>query len=205
MRAAGVLVTAVAVLLVGGCTSGPIDDPTTDPAPTSETGTVQPPSTPASPSPTPTPKPSAEMALGAGTVTVDGTEIPVRGDCDLSKDFGQQPIRGLDDEGVDVLLAVDNLTGEGEHVGPFAVAVRLLGSGPVEGRTITSVGRGEEGSSDLTVTWEGEVETAELRDRQEREFLDVATLHLEATQQRVEGGGSRELVVDVTCPISRPG
>lgn len=205
MRVHVVSIAALVVVAMVGCTS--------EDAPSAADGTGTPsvevdpeaaPTASPSPSPSPSPTPSPEeRVLGAGTVTVDGTELPVTGDCDLSKAFGQERVPGLGDDEIDLLLAVDNLAG-GEPAGPFAVSVRLLGSGPMEGRTVASVSR-EEGQS---VTWEGEVVSAGLHDRQQREFLDVATLHLEATQQPVGPGapaGSRDLVVDVACAISRPG
>ena len=204
-----VIAALVGVALLSGCTGGD-----TDPAPsptattTSETPTdADTTSAPPSPSPSPSPTTGVEdVAFGTGTVTVDGTELPVSGDCDVSRDFGEQRVGALDED-VDVLLAVDNVGGDGVPTGPFAVQVRLLGDGAVAGRTITSEGApGGEGVT-ADVTYEGTVEVAELRDRRELEFLDVATLHLEATQERVAGSGgssTRTLVVDVTCPITRP-
>ena len=203
MRASAVL--ALGALLLAGCTGDGEDLATASATDVSATdGTTA--TEGRSPSPTPTPAPTdTPPTFGAGTVTVDGTTVPVSGDCDISRGFGQQPVRGLGDDEVDVLLAVDNLTGTGEAVGPLAVRVRLLGSGAVEGRPITSISRGTDGQE---VTWEGEVTTARLRDREQLEFLDVATLHLEAAQEPVGPGapsGTRDLVVDVACAISRPG
>lgn len=200
MRASAAL--ALAGLLLAGCTGdGAVP---ASPTGTATTTTGAPATTAGTPGPSPTPSPTdAASTLGVGTVTVDGTTVPVSGDCDISRGFGQQPVRGLGDD-VDVLLAVDNLAGDGEPTGAVAVAVRLLGSGAVEDRTITSVSRDADGRER---TWEGEVATARLRDREQLEFLDVATLHLEATQEAVGPGapsGTRELVVDVTCAISRP-
>lgn len=199
-------------ILAGGCTS-----PSTAPEPsasastaTTPTGAVASPApsptSSSTPTPTTTPTPR-DMVLGTGTVTADGTELAVSGDCDISREFGEQPVPSLDADDVDVLLAVDNLTGDGGHDGPFALQVRLLGSGALVGRTVTSQGAPGEDGTTLDTTYEGEIEVAELRDRQELEFVDVATLHLEATQERVqgsEGPARRELVVDVACPISRP-
>lgn len=200
-------------VLVGGCTS-PSPSPT--PSPPSSTGTdatgdagTSAPSTPTSPStPTPTSSPTPrDVVLGTGTVTADGTALAVSGDCDISREFGEQPVTSLDTDDVDVLLAVDNLTGDGGHDGPFALQVRLLGSGALVGRTLTSQGAPGEDGTTLDTTYEGQIEVAELQDRRELEFVDVATLHLEVTQERVEGSegpARRELVVDVACPISRP-
>lgn len=201
----------VGAILVGGCTSpSPAPSPST-PSPTG-TGTVSPGAggspAPATSTPTPTSSPTpSDVVLGTGTVTADGTEVGVSGDCDISREFGEQPVTSLDADDVDVLLAVDNLTGDGGHVGPFALQVRLLGSGALVGRTVTSQGAPGEDGATLDTTYEGQIEVAELRDRRELEFVDVATLHLEATQERVEGSAGparRELVVDVACPISRP-
>lgn len=211
---------AVCAVFLAGCTSS-ASGPTDDEAVPSGAGTTTEEQTAPSPRPSPStttttttttaPEPedtTAEEVLGTGTVTVDGTEIDVSGDCDLSREFGAEPVRSLDSE-VDVLLLVDNLTGDGGHDGPFALQVRLLGRGELVGRNLVSEGgAGEQPGDTLGVTYEGEVEVAELRDRQEREFIDVATLHLEATQRRTEGDEAprgRELVVDVACPISRPG
>lgn len=208
MRAFAVATALVSALLVAGCTSG--DDRTpADPASPTSTDTAAPDATAsgatASPSPSPTPT-EEEVAFGTGTVTVDGTELPVSGDCDISRDFGNQPVQALDDE-VDVLLAVDNVTGDGGHDGPFALRVRLLGSGAVGDRTVTSQGAPGADGATADVTYEGDVQVAELQDRRELEFVDAAVLHLEAGQQRVAGSGGaarRQLVVDVICPISRP-
>lgn len=206
MRAFAVTTALVSALLVAGCTAG--DDTTTaDTASPTSTDTAAPDATASgatmSPSPTPT---EEEVAFGTGTVTVDGTELPVSGDCDISRDFGNQPVQELDDE-VDVLLAVDNVTGDGGHDGPFAIRVRLLGTGAVGDRTVTSQGAPGQDGATADVSYEGDVQVAELRDRRELEFVDAAVLHLEADQQRVTGSGgpsSRQLVVDVTCPVSRP-
>ena len=206
------IVALVAAVLIAGCTKGG-DGGTPEATATandSATATASPsPTSAPSPTATTTPSPTSgveDVAFGTGTVTVDGTELLVSGDCDVSRSFGEERVEGLDDD-VDVLLAVDNVTGAGTPTGPFAVQVRLLGDGSVQGRTITSRGApGGEGAM-VEVTYEGEVAVAELRDRRELEFLDVATLHLEATQERVSGNtgpASRELVVDVTCPIARP-
>lgn len=206
MRSSGAWLLCVA-LAVSGCTDGADTGPgeATDAVPTSETPVA------ASPTPTPTPEPTPSPtatgpAFGTGTATVDGTAIAVSGDCDISREFGTQPVTELDDE-VDVLLAVDNIAGDGQASAPFSLRVRLLGDGAVEGRTITSEGApgGDEGTADAT--YEGDVTVAELRDREELEFLDAAVLHLEATQELRSGDGpsTRELVVDVTCPVSRPG
>lgn len=210
MRRRLLLVAAVLCCLGAGCTDagGGTADP--EPSPTASTTTTATTEDAApSPSPSPSPTPTGtedEVAFGTGTVTVDGTEVPVSGDCDISRAFGEEPVTDLGDE-VDVLLAVDNITGTGAAAGPFGVQVRLLGSGAIVGRTITSVGA-EAGDGETADTgYEGEVAVAELRDRRELEFLDVAVLHLEASQNRVEGSAgppTRELVVDVTCPVSRP-
>lgn len=206
MRCRPRVAVAVLALALAGCTSSE-PDPTPGPTSTSPSETTSPSGASTSEPPSPGPE-TEDAAFGTGTVTVDGTEVPVSGDCDISRDFGQEPVEGLDDE-VDVLLAVDNIAGDGRLGGEFALRVRLLGAGEVVGRTITSQGAaGEEAGSTAEVTYEGEVEVAELRDRRELDFLDVAVLHLEARQQRVAGSGStasRTLVVDVTCPISRPG
>ena len=201
----------LAAVLVAGCTGADGDGagraeaspPTTTPMPAADDSPA--------PSPTPTAVPSPtsgaeQVVFGTGTVTVDGTELPVSGDCDVSRAFGEEPVEGLGDD-VDVLLAVDNVTGDGTPTGPFALRVRLQGDGSVEGQTVTSRGA-PDGGEMVDVTYRGRVTVAELRDRRELEFGDVATLHLEATQDRVAGGAgpaSRELVVDVTCPVSRPG
>lgn len=215
MPARPAVVAAVCAAILAGCTSpasGPTDDGSVTPsgaATASERATG-----PSTPTPTPgqttTPSPAAtteEAVLGTGTVTVDGTEMDVSGDCDLSREFGTKPVRSLDDE-VDVLLLVDNLTGDGGHDGPFALQVRLLGRGELVGRELVSEGGpGEDAGDTRGATYEGAIEVAELQDRREREFVDVATLHLEASQRRTQGEGPsrRDLVVDVTCPISRPG
>lgn len=202
---------ALVAVLLGGCTAGPpvpeeptLPVPTT--TPTSAVGPTTPSAISAAPS-SPEDRGADEVVLGAGTVEVDGTELLVSGDCDISREFGAEPVRALDDE-VDVLLTVDNLTGDGGHDGPFAIQVRLLGRGQLMGRTLVSEGApGEEPGQTLTAVYEGEIEVAELRNRREREFVDVATLHLEASQQRTRGDDGpdrRQLVVDVTCPISRP-
>ena len=203
------LAALLAGLLVAGCTDGGAPDPTPTPS-----GATSPPTTgttteaTTSPSPTPSPSPTdTEVAFGTGTVTIDGVEVPVSGDCDVSREFGDQPVDDLEQD-VDVLLAVDNVSGEGVPTGPFAVRVRLLGSGAVTGRTITSEGAGAEDGTTAEATYEGPIDVAELRERRELEFDDVAVLHLEATQDRVAGTAgpaSRDLVVDVTCPVSRPG
>ena len=209
--ARSVLVALVAAVLAVGCTGGDVDGSDATEAPTAAgTATAtRTPTTDPSPVPTTTPSPTSgveDVAFGTGTVTVDGTELPVSGDCDVSRAFGEERVTGLDDA-VDVLLAVDNVTAAGVPTGSFGVRVRLLGNGAVEGRTITSRGAPGDDGTMVDVTYEGEVTVAELHDRRELEFLDVATLHLEATQQRVAGNAgpaSRELVVDVTCPIARP-
>ena len=202
-----VLGALLAAVLVVGCTGGDGDqDPTAAPTSTAPSSTT---ASETTNSPTPSPSPTdddATVAFGTGTVTLDGAELPVSGDCDVSREFGEEPVEGLDDD-VDVLLAVDNVTGDGVANGPFALRVRLLGSGAVAGRTITSEGADAGDGTTADVTYEGTVEVAELRDRRELEFLDVAVLHLEASQDRVSGDAgspSRDLVVDVTCPISRP-
>lgn len=200
MRASPQFAVALAVLVLGGCTSAPsADDAATDATPRPSVTTSA-----ATSSPSPSPSPTRTTATpGTGTVMVDGTEIPVSGDCDISKNFGQAPVNGLGDDELDVLLAVDNLTDSGAAAGSNPLTVRLRGSGTVEGRTLTMVTRGEDEGE---VTWEGPVTAASLRDREAREFLDVATLHLEATPRPVDSGsGSRDLVVDVACAISRPG
>lgn len=201
-------VAAVLCCLGAGCTDagGGEADPQPTPSVTTTTATAED-TTSVAPSPTPTPTGAEdEVAFGTGTVTVDGTELPVSGDCDISRAFGEEPVADLDDD-VDVLLAVDNIAGTGATAGPFGVQVRLLGSGAVVGRTITSVGADAGDGQTAETSYEGEVAVAELRDRRELEFLDVAVLHLEASQQRVSGStgpSTRELVVDVTCPVSRP-
>ena len=196
---------AVAALVLVGCTSTEPDPTPASPASTDDATPSGGTSTPAAPSPSPSPE---DAAFGTGTVTVDGTEVPVSGDCDISRDFGQEPVEGLDED-VDVLLAVDNIAGDGRLGGDFALQVRLLGDGEVVGRTITSQGApGADAGSTADVTYEGAVEVAELRDRRELDFLDSAVLHLEASQERVSGSGGpsrRTLVVDVVCPVSRPG
>lgn len=200
MRVSGVLVVLLALLVVG-CTFG--DDAPPGPEDAGGDATTAP--------VVPTPGPTAtsdvdEIAFGTGTVTVDGTELPVSGDCDISRGFGDEPVGTLDED-VDVLLAVDNITRDGGHDGPFAVRVRLLDGGAVPGRTITSVGAPGSDGATTDATYEGTVDVAELRDRREVEFLDVAVLHLEAAQEHVGGGdgaSTRQLVVDVTCPVSRP-
>lgn len=198
------VVAVVACLTLVACTP----DTNTAPDVTVPTSTPAATATDAPPSVSPTPSQPAPsegpVLFGTGSVTVDGTTMPVRGDCDISRDFGDQPVNRLGTE-VAVLLAVDNLTTGGEHAGPFALQVRLLGANVVDG-TVISVGAAGDGGSD--VTYEGPIEVAELRDRQSLEFLDVATLHLEVTQERTRGSGgadTRELAVDVTCPIARPG
>ncbi len=207
--ARSVFVALAAAVLVVGCTGADGDGPDVTEAPTSSPEATSSPTEDPSPTPTATPSPTSgveDVAFGTGTVTVDGTELPVSGDCDVSRSFGEERVTGLDDD-VDVLLAVDNVTGDGVPTGSFAVQVRLLGNGAVEGRTITSRGAPTDDGTMAEVTYEGEVTVAELRDRRELEFLDVATLHLEATQERVSGSAgsaSRQLVVDVTCPIARP-
>lgn len=204
------VVAAVLCCVAVGCTDAGGED-AADPAPTASTTTATgatTPDAPTAPSPTPTPTGAEdEVAFGAGTVTVDGLELPVSGDCDISRAFGEEPVGDLDDDEVDVLLAVDNIAGTGATAGPFGVQVRLLGSGAVVGRTITSVGADGGDGQTAETSYEGEVEVAELRDRRELEFLDVAVLHLESSQRRVSGSAgpsTRELVVDVTCPVSRP-
>lgn len=204
---------ALVVVLLGACTAGsPAPDEPTLPEPTTTPTSTAGPNTPsasATAPPTPSPEDAGpdEVVLGTGIVAVDGAELLVSGDCDISREFGAEPVRALDDD-VDVLLTVDNLTGDGGHDGPFAIQVRLLGRGELTGRSLVSEGApGEEPGQTLSAVYEGEIEVAELRERQEREFVDVATLHLEASQQRTrgdEGPDRRELVVDVTCPISRP-
>lgn len=208
MRRRTLTVATALVLLGAGCTDAggeSSDRPPTTAATATTEGVAPSPSSPSSPSPTPTGA-EDEVAFGTGTVTVDGTEVPVSGDCDISRAFGEEPVADLGDE-VDVLLAVDNIAGAGAAAGPFGVQVRLLGSGAVVGRTITSVGADAGDGRTADTSYEGEVAVAELRDRRELEFLDVAVLHLEAGQQRVSGStgpSTRELVVDVTCPVSRP-
>ena len=204
MRVVRLPVAALAAVLVVGCT-GDVEEPAaTGTAPSTVTSPPAPTTSSAAPTGTTDPASPTEgdVAFGTGTVRVDGVEMPVSGDCDVSREFGTQPVTDLGED-VDLLLAVDNVTGGGDHDGPFAVQVRLLGRGPATEGRISSQG----GAEDAEATYEGQVEVAELRDRRELEFLDVATLHLEATQQRVRGDGpaTRQLVVDVTCPISRPG
>lgn len=207
MRQSTLLTALVGLALLAGCT-GEDGDPAAGETTEGEVRSEPDGATSAStPSASPSPSPSASSpagTIGVGTVTVNGTELPVSGDCDISRSFGRQPVRSLDDE-VDVLLALDNLTGSGEAVGAFALTVRLLGTGGVEGERITSTDRDDTGRE---VTWEGEVTSARLQDRRRLEFLDLATLHLQATQ-RAEGAGApngtRDLVVEVTCAVSRPG
>lgn len=209
MRVPRLLTALVAVALAAGCTAAD-DDPTSRPgaadvAAAPDAATAAPTDTP---TPTSIPTPSvADVAFGTGTVTVDGTEMPVSGDCDISRAFGEEAVGELDGD-VDVLLAVDNVAGDGTHDGPFAIQVRLQGRGAAADRTITSQVASVEGGGGHEATYEGDVAAAELRERRELEFLDVAVLHLEASQQRVagtDGPSRRELVVDVTCPVSRPG
>lgn len=160
------------------------------------------------PAHTQTMSPPGEVVFGTGTLQVDGTEVLVRGDCDISRNFGEVAVGDVDDPDLDVLLAVDNVTASDGHEGPFAISVRLLGSGALVGRTITSVGAPAEGGGTIEATYEGTVTAAAFRDRRELEFVDVVTLHLEATQQlrgNADAPDDRELVVDVTCPVSRPG
>lgn len=199
-------VAMVWAVLLGACTSSPSAPDTESPLP-GQTATPPAESTPTSTASPDGGRSEEEVVLGTGKVTVDGTEMLVSGDCDISRDFGAEPVRALDDE-VDVLLTVDNLTGEGGHDGPFAVQVRLLGRGELAGRTLVSEGApGEDTGATVPTVYEGDIEVAELRDRRELEFVDVATLHLEAGQSRTRGDQGprrRELVVDVTCPISRP-
>lgn len=207
MRVAGAVVAVLAGALVVACTSdGDGDESPPSPTTATATATPTPSATTRTPSASATEPIEADVAFGTGTVVVDGTVVPVSGDCDISREFGTQPVESLDDD-VDVLLAVDNVAGDGVPDGPFALQVRLLGGGAIGDRTITSQGAPvDDGTAD--VTYEGPVEVAELRDRRELEFLDVATLHVETTQERVggtEGPSTRQLVVDVTCPISRPG
>jgi hypothetical protein len=204
-------VTGLVACLGVGCT-GTDDEGSLDPIPVTEEPSDPATTSPSAPSRTPTPSPTPtpeggedDVAFGTGTITVDGTELPVSGDCDISRAFGEEPVEDLEE--VDVLLAVDNIAGNGAAAGPFAVQVRLLGSGAILGRTITSVGVDGGDGQTAETTYEGEVEVAELRDRRELEFLDVAVLHLESSQRRASGSAgpeTRELVVDVTCPISRP-
>ncbi len=192
--------TVVAVLVAGCTTAAPPEPEATGTTTPTGTSTMQ------VPTPTPTPEPAATPVVGTGVVSVDGTELPVSGDCDISKEFGERPVTDLSDADVDVVLAVDNLDGSGGQQGDFPIEVRLLGSGEVVGRTITSVGGVGASGADAPV-YEGEVEVATLVDRVPGEFADTATLHLEASQQRREGasgGVARELVVDVTCLIARP-
>lgn len=202
MRVASLLAVALAATVAAGCTGDPQPgDPAGTPVPpaTSAPGDVATDVTPTA-SPTPT---DTDVAFGTGTVQVDGTEVPVSGDCDVSRAFGTQPVDVLDED-VDVVLAVDNVAGDGAHAGPFPLQVRLQGRGAVAERRITSQGAAEAAEA----TYAGDVAVAELRDRRALEFLDVATLHVEATQERVRGESgpaTRELVLDVTCSISRPG
>lgn len=212
------LAAVLAAALAVGCTDGSGEQAPPSPMATDATASTTGPeagtatrtttasdTTAASPSLRPT-SGVEQLAFGTGIATVDGTDVAVSGDCDVSRSFGEEPVTGLDDD-VDVLLAVDNVTGDGTPTGPFALQVRLLGDGAVEGRSITSEGAPGPDGGTVSATYEGTVEVAELRDRRELEFLDVATLHLEATQQRVAGDAGpaqRQLVVDVTCPISRP-
>lgn len=189
----------VLAVLVAGCTTGAPPDP-------EPTATATPTATSTMAVPTPTPEPASTPVVGTGIVTVDGTELPVSGDCDISKEFGERPVADLSDADVDVVLAVDNLDGSGGHQGDFPIEVRLLGTGEVVGRTITSVGGVGVSGTDAPV-YEGEVEVATLVDREAGEFADTATLHLEAAQQRRQGddgGVARGLAVDVTCLIARP-
>lgn len=208
------VVTLACALFLGGCTSAtpgsdgadvwPDASHTTSPDQARSTFSSSPP--PPSPTPTSTVDVPEEFVLGTGTVTVDGVQVRISGDCDISRAFGAEPVRVLDDE-VDTLLVVDNLTGDGGHDGPFAIQVRLLGQGELVGRTLVSEGGPGEQGATLRTTYEGEIEVAELRERRELAFLDVATLHLEARQQRThgeEGPRRRDLAVDVVCPISRP-
>lgn len=205
MRQSALLTALVGLALLAGCTgedADPAAGQTSEGEVRSEADGATSTSTPSvSPSPSPS---SPAGTIGVGTVTVNGTELPVSGDCDISRSFGREPVRSLDDE-VDVLLAVDNVTGSGEAVGAFALTVHLLGTGGVEGERITSTDRDDTGRE---VTWDGEVTSARLQDRRRLEFLDLATLHLQATQ-RAEGAGApngtRDLVVEVTCAVSRPG
>lgn len=225
MTARSAVVAVVCAALLGACdtssgapddasSASPHDASSASPHDASSRETATAASEQATPTPS-TPEPTAsqsaeqpdQVLLGTGTVTVDDTEVRVSGDCDISKEFGEQPVRQLDDE-VDVLLSLDNLTGDGGHDGPFAIQVRLLGRGELVGRTLVSEGAPGEAPGDTRrTTYEGEVEVAELQDRRALDFVDVATLHLEASQRRVrgdEGPRRRQLVVDVTCPISRP-
>lgn len=190
-----------AALGAAGCTSQELGP---GPTPSATDGTVS----PTEPVPKQTMSPPGEVVFGTGTLQVDGTEVLVRGDCDISRNFGEVAVGDVDDPDLDVLLAVDNVTASDGHEGPFAISVRLLGSGALVGRTITSVGAPAEGGGTIEATYEGTVTAAAFRDRRELEFVDVVTLHLEATQQlrgNADAPDDRELVVDVTCPVSRPG
>ncbi len=170
MTARSVAVVVACAALLGACDPGGSDDALSgrpDDA-SSETGiaTSEPatptPSTPSTPAPTASESPevSEEVVLGTGTVTVDETELAVSGDCDISREFGQARVGALDDE-VDVLLSLDNLTGDGGHDGPFAIQVRLLGRGELVGRTLVSEGApGQEQGDTLPTTYEGEIEVA---------------------------------------------
>ena len=108
MRSSGAWLLCVALAL-WGCT----DDGET--APAEDTAVATSPDAPGSVTPTPTtspttsPSPTAtDPTFGTGTATVDGMAVAVSGDCDISREFGTQPVLELDDE-VDVLLAVDNI------------------------------------------------------------------------------------------------
>lgn len=214
MRVSRALTAALAAVVVAACTGtdGGSARPT-DPATPAATTPDDPPdtttpTTPASPSPSDTAGTADDaIAFGTGTVTVDGTTMPVSGDCDVSRDFGEQPVRALDEE-VDVVLAVDNIGGDGTHDGPFPVRVALTGDGAIGDRVLTSRGAATGDGSVVDMAYEGVVDVAELRDRRALDFVDAAVLHVEASQRRVGGGeapAQRDLVVDVACSVSRPG
>lgn len=192
----------VALLLVAGtsaCTPGG-DDATPDP---SESPSASVPASPSLPSvvPSPTVAFDEDALLGEGTLAVDGQEVAVTGDCDISREFGQAPVTDVGDPDVDILLAVGNLGRPPDPDRPaLRVSMEMLGVDAAGDRTVV-VSHVDEIE---TTRLRGTVETLALVDRTELEFVDVATLHVEA-EVGADDGTPLDVVADVTCVISRPG
>jgi hypothetical protein len=146
---------------------------------------------------------SEDTEFGSGTVAIDGQVFEVRGDCDVSRDFGAAPVDAVDDPAVDILLAVDDLTGPaGEASGPFSFTLQMTGT-DTEGARVLELRGAEAGDA----VYRGSASVLALQDRTPLEFVDAAVLHVEAVLSRVNGDEtprSREVVADVACVISRP-
>ena len=98
-----------AVLLLAACSGGEADPP----EPPDVDGTVD--DVDASGTDEPADPPSAgdlsESDVGTGVITIDGVAYDgISGSCDISKDFGAAPVLDPNEDGVTLVLGVDNVS-----------------------------------------------------------------------------------------------